>query len=138
MIYFFIILSDYRLRHLVNNVAKHTYTHDYIRMEITVLYLKISRYQLEIWWSHIEPVNGYLRPLNHVYRWVLPHYWQDDVSGNQLNLWKNISCYFNRAIDTVKITPLNRQLMSWNFQIQYSCLHFNVIMCIVTLLTRWC
>jgi len=41
-------------------------------MEITVLYLKISRHQLEIWWSQIEftgdalaePVNGYLRPLN--------------------------------------------------------------------------
>jgi hypothetical protein len=39
----FRILTDYRLRHLVNNVAIHIYTHDYIRMEITVLYLKISR-----------------------------------------------------------------------------------------------
>jgi hypothetical protein len=28
--------ADYRLRHLVNNVAIHIYTHDYIRMEITV------------------------------------------------------------------------------------------------------
>jgi hypothetical protein len=33
--------ADYRLRHLVNNVAIHIYAHDYIRMEITVLYLKI-------------------------------------------------------------------------------------------------
>jgi hypothetical protein len=63
--------------------------------EITVLYLKISRHQLEIWWSQIkftgdalaESVNGYLR-------------------------------------------PLNPQLMPWNFQIQYSYLHCNVIMCI--------
>jgi len=39
------ILADYRLRHLVNNVAIHIYTHDYITMEITVLYLKISRHQ---------------------------------------------------------------------------------------------
>jgi hypothetical protein len=36
----------------------------------------------------------------------------------------------NRGNDTVKITPLNRQLMPWNFQIQYSYLHSNVIMCI--------
>jgi hypothetical protein len=36
----FRILADYRLRHLVNNVTINT--HDYIRMEITVLYLKIS------------------------------------------------------------------------------------------------
>jgi hypothetical protein len=56
-----------------------------VNYEITVLYLNISRHQLEIWWSQIEftgdavaePVNGYLR-------------------------------------------PLNRQLMPWNFQIQYS------------------
>jgi len=50
----FIILADYPLRHLVNNVAIHIYTHDYIRMEITVLYLKISRHQLSIWWSQIS------------------------------------------------------------------------------------
>ena len=37
----------------------------------------------------------------------------------------------------MKITPLNRQLMPWNFQIQYMYLHSNVIMCIATLLTRW-
>jgi len=43
-----IILADYRLHHLVNNVAIHIYTHDYIRMEITVLHLKISRHQLLI------------------------------------------------------------------------------------------
>ena len=40
--------ADYRLRHLVNNVTIHIYTHDYIRMKITVLYLKISRHQLWI------------------------------------------------------------------------------------------
>jgi hypothetical protein len=34
----FRILADYRLRHLVNNAAIHIYAHDYIRMEITVLY----------------------------------------------------------------------------------------------------
>jgi hypothetical protein len=36
-------LADYRLRHLVKDVAIHIYAHDYIKMEITVLYLKISR-----------------------------------------------------------------------------------------------
>ena len=40
--------ADYRLRRLVNNVAIHIYAHDYIRMQITVLYLKISWHQLEI------------------------------------------------------------------------------------------
>jgi len=40
--------ADYSLRHLVNNVAIHIYAHDYIRMEITVLYLKISWHQLSI------------------------------------------------------------------------------------------
>jgi hypothetical protein len=59
---------------------------------------------------------------------IFPYYWQDDASGNQLKINKNISCYFNRGIDTVKITPLNRQ---------FSYLHSNVIMCIATLLTRW-
>jgi hypothetical protein len=68
---------------------------------------------------------------------IFPYYWQDDVSGNQLKLNKNMSCYFNRGIDTVKITPLNRQLVRWNFQVQFSYLHSNVIMCISTLLTRW-
>jgi len=48
MISFFLIFADYRLRHLVNNVAIHIYTHHYIRMEIMVLYLKISRHQLSI------------------------------------------------------------------------------------------
>jgi hypothetical protein len=42
----FRIFADYLLRHLVNNVAIHW--HDYIRMEITVLYLKISPHQLSI------------------------------------------------------------------------------------------
>jgi hypothetical protein len=42
----FRILANYRLHHLVNNVAIHIYTHDYIRMEITVLYLKISLHLL--------------------------------------------------------------------------------------------
>ena len=28
--------DDYRLRHLINNVAIHIYTHDYIRIEIAV------------------------------------------------------------------------------------------------------
>jgi len=50
----FRILAAYRLRHLVNNVAIHIYAHDYIRMQITVLYLKISRHQLSIWWSQIS------------------------------------------------------------------------------------
>jgi len=50
MIFCFRILADCRLRHLVNNVA----IHDYNRMAITVLYLKISRHQLEIWWSQIS------------------------------------------------------------------------------------
>jgi len=50
----FRILDDYRLRLLVNNVAIHIYTHDYIRMEITLLYLKISRDQLLITWSQIS------------------------------------------------------------------------------------
>jgi hypothetical protein len=46
----FIILADYCLRHLDNNMTIYIYaTHDYIRMEITVLYFQISRHQLEIW-----------------------------------------------------------------------------------------
>ena len=32
----------------------HIYTYDYIKMEITVLYLKISRHQLSISWSQIS------------------------------------------------------------------------------------
>jgi hypothetical protein len=35
----------YRLRHIVNNVAIHIYTHNYIRMEIIVLYMKFSQNQ---------------------------------------------------------------------------------------------
>jgi len=51
----FRILADYRLRHLVNNMAIYIYpTHDYIRMEITVLYLKILQHQLSITWSQIS------------------------------------------------------------------------------------
>ena len=42
----------------------------------------------------------------------------DDISG------------ISTGIVTVKITPLNRQLMMGNFQIPYSYLHSNVIMCI--------
>ena len=34
-------LNFSRLRHLVNNVAIHIYGHDYIRMEIAVLFLEI-------------------------------------------------------------------------------------------------
>ena len=34
----------------------------------------------------------------------LPHYWQDDVSGNRLI---NISWYFNHGIDAMKITALS-------------------------------
>ena len=33
--------ADYRLHHLVNSVAIHIYAHNYIRMEVTLLYLKI-------------------------------------------------------------------------------------------------
>jgi hypothetical protein len=32
------IFADYHLRHLVNNVAMHINTHDYIRMEITIVF----------------------------------------------------------------------------------------------------
>jgi len=38
--------ADYRLRHFVNNVSIHIYAHDYMRIEITVLYFKISQHQL--------------------------------------------------------------------------------------------
>ena len=45
----FRILADYCLHHLVNDVAIYICpTHDYIRMEITVLYLKISQHHLSI------------------------------------------------------------------------------------------
>ena len=55
---------------------------------------------------------------------------KDDVSGNHLHS-KNISCYFNCGIDTVKITLLNRQLTREFFKyIKYSYLHSNVIMSI--------
>jgi hypothetical protein len=43
----FRILAAY-VHHLVNNVVICIYTHDYIRMEITVLHLESSRYQLSI------------------------------------------------------------------------------------------
>jgi hypothetical protein len=46
--------ADYCLRHIVNNVAIHIYTHYYITMEITILYLKISWHQLGIEWSQIS------------------------------------------------------------------------------------
>ena len=50
----FRILAGYRLPHLVNKMVIHIYTHDYIRMEITVLYLKIPRHQLSIEWLQIS------------------------------------------------------------------------------------
>jgi hypothetical protein len=81
----FRILAGYRLRHLVNKLVIHIYTHDYIRMEITVLYLKISRHQLSISWSQISV------------------YWLRYRITNS----KNISWYFNRGIDTMKITALS-------------------------------
>jgi hypothetical protein len=48
--------GDYRLRHLVNNVAIYIYIPDYIRMEITVLYLKTSRHQFATIKSPIDAV----------------------------------------------------------------------------------
>jgi len=48
------ILADYRLRHLVNNVTMHIYAHDYIRMEITVLYLKIVVSKLNLRPSNLQ------------------------------------------------------------------------------------
>jgi hypothetical protein len=53
-----VILTDYRLCHLVNTVAIHIYIHDYIRMEITVLYLKISWHQLEIYQCNFHGINS--------------------------------------------------------------------------------
>ena len=49
--------------------------------------------------------------------------------------WRRVSGASKRIFATMKSTI--RQLMPWNFQIQYSYLHSNVIMCIATLLTRW-
>jgi len=46
---FFRILADYRLCHLVNNVAMHIYAHNCIRMEITVLYPYIEEEQTVQW-----------------------------------------------------------------------------------------
>ena len=48
----FITLVDYCLHHLVDNVEINIYTHDYIKMEIIVLYN--SRHQLSISWSQIS------------------------------------------------------------------------------------
>ena len=59
----FRILADYRLRHLVNNVAIHIYTYDYIRMEITVLYLTIWRYRIASN-LNLRPSNLQLMPWN--------------------------------------------------------------------------
>jgi hypothetical protein len=60
-------------------------------------------------------------------------FWDRSRNGRHLinyrHCLQHISCYFNRGIDTVKMTPLNRQLVPWNFHIQYSYLHSNVIMC---------
>ena len=63
------ILSDYRLRHLVNNVAMHMIT---LEWRLTVLYLKISWHQLSIslsqisayWLRYRVASKLYLRPSN--------------------------------------------------------------------------
>jgi hypothetical protein len=67
--------------------------------------LKISRHQFSIWWSQISV------------------YWLRYRIASKINLRPSN-----------KIIPLNRQLMLRNFQIQYSYLHSNVIMCLATLL----
>jgi hypothetical protein len=53
--------------------------------------------------------------------------------------WSQIEFTSDAIADPVNgyLRPSNRKLMPWNFQIQYSYLHSNVIMCIATLLTRW-
>ena len=37
----------------------------------------------------------------------MPHHWLDDVGDNRLKLWKKLSWYFNRGIDTMEITALS-------------------------------
>ena len=65
-----IFLADYRLRHFVNNVAMYFYTRDYIRMEITVLYLKISCHQLSIYWCNFHDTNSMVEIARDIFRIV--------------------------------------------------------------------
>jgi hypothetical protein len=94
------------------------------------------KFQIQYSYLHSNVIMCWIDIYIHIHHiCIVPYYWQDDISGNQLKLKK----IFN-AISTVvlvKITPLNRQLMTWNIQIQFGYLHSNVIMCIATLLTRW-
>jgi hypothetical protein len=62
------------------------------------------------------------------------------ISRHQLEIWwSQIEFTGDTSAEPVNgyLQPLNRQLMPWNCQIQYSYLHSNVIMCIATLLSRW-
>ena len=60
-----------------------------------------------------------------------------------LNAWLQTEFTGDALAEPVNryLQSCNRQLMPWNFQIQYRYLHFNVIMCRIdvycTLLTRW-
>ena len=63
-----IFLADYRLRHFVNNVAMYIYARDYIRMEITVLYLKISCHQLWIYWCNFHDTNSMVEIARDIFR----------------------------------------------------------------------
>jgi hypothetical protein len=62
------------------------------------------------------------------------------ISRNQLAIWwSQIEFTGDVLAEPVNgyLLLLNRQLIPWNFQIQYSYLHSTVIMRIATLLTRW-
>ena len=62
-------------------------------------YLRPSNRKLMLWNFQIQ--YSYLH--SNVTICALPHYWQDDVSGNRLKF----SWYFNRWIDSLKITALS-------------------------------
>ena len=102
--------------------------------------MKISWHQLEIWWSQIEPVNGYLRQLNRQlmpwnfqiqYSYLHPNALYLKISRHQLEIWWSQIEFTSDAIAdpvNVYLRPSNRKLRPWNFQIQYSYLHSNAML----------
>jgi hypothetical protein len=108
----------------------HIYAYDYIRMVITVLYLKILQHQLLILWSYMDQL--FLQTKEYfLYSLVTVLYLK--ISWHQLEIWwSQIELTGDALTESVNrhLQPWNWQLLPWNFQIQYSYLHSNVTMSI--------
>jgi hypothetical protein len=94
-------------------VVIHIYTHNYIKMEITVLYLKISRHQLSISWLQISV---YWLRLRVASKLNLP------PSNLQLMPWNfQIQCNYPLILvfanDIKKYTPIGFFETRWPIQI---------------------